>query len=220
MQMGLPVRRLVCASNKNNVLAEFFATGTYDRNRTFFRTMSPSMDILISSNLERFLFEMAGRDASKVRTWYGALATSGRFTVDSTTKAAMDRIVVPGWVDESRVLAVIGETYRRTGYVLDTHTAVAVAVSDDVGHDDVPTIIAATASPYKFGSSVVLGLTGRRATDELSAIQQLHELSGVPVHRAVAGLGDKPVRHDAVVDTNEMKRTVARIVDGIGAEHR
>jgi threonine synthase len=216
MQMGLPVRRLVCASNRNNVLAEFFATGTYDTNRTFYRTMSPSMDILISSNLERFLFEMAGRDASRIRSWYGELALGGRFTVDAGTKAAMGRIVVPGWVDESRVLAVIGDVYRRTGYVLDTHTAVGVAVSDEVGHDDVPTIIAATASPYKFGPSVVLGLTGERVADELAAIARLYDLSGVPIHRAVAGLRDKPVRHDAVVDEGEMKKTVASIVEGVG----
>ncbi len=215
MKMGLPIRRLICASNKNKILADFFSTGVYDRNRVFYRTMSPSMDILISSNLERFVFEMAGRDAALVQRWYDDLARTGRFAVDARTKAAMDRVVVPGWVDEAQVTAAIGSVYAKTGYLLDTHTAVAVAVSDQIGHDEIPTIIAATASPYKFSPDVLRALGGSPSDDEFEAVKKLHETTSVPVHRAVACLRDKPIRHTAVIEIGEMARTVAGIIDGI-----
>ena len=214
--MGLPIRQLICASNKNKILADFFTTGVYDRNRVFFRTMSPSMDILISSNLERFVFEMANRDAALVGGWYDDLAKTGRFAVNAQTKAAMANIVVPGWVDEDQVTATIANVYAKTGYLLDTHTAVAVAVSNDLGHDEVPTIIASTASPYKFGPAVLRAITnGKALDDEFAAVENLCARTSVPIHRAVAGLRDKPIRHGSVIEIQEMKGTVAAIIDGI-----
>ncbi len=154
--MGLPVRKLFCASNKNNILTDFFRTGVYDTHREFHRTSSPSMDILISSNLERFLFEVAGRDAEKIKPWFLDRFRTGRFEIDAATKKAIDALVVPGWADEPRVFAEIKKVYEETGRVIDTHTAVASAVSRDVGPKDGPaTIIASTASPFKFAGDVV-----------------------------------------------------------------
>jgi len=208
-RMGLPVRRLICASNRNKVLTDFFLTGRYERNREFYRTMSPSMDILISSNLERFLFEMTGRDTRRIQGWYRELGRSGRFEIDAGIKADIDRIIVPGWADEDRVTATIGSEFRRTGYVLDTHTAVAAAVAGSVGaRDGVHTVIVSTACPYKFSGDVLFGLSGERVADEFESIRRVHAASGMPVHRAVAGLKNKKVRHGAVIGTGDMKQHV------------
>lgn len=213
--MGVPIRRLICASNRNRVLADFFATGTYDRKREFFRTMSPSMDILISSNLERFLFEMTGHDAARVGEWYAQLAAGGAFSVDERTKVAMGREVVAAWVDEDRVLATIGDAWRRYRYVLDTHTAVGMAVCNDIDDGQVPVIVDATASPYKFSGSVLEGLGGGRESDEFRSIERLRSLTGLPVHRALASLRDKPIRHSRVIDVDGMAGAVGDITSGI-----
>jgi threonine synthase len=215
--MGLPVARLICASNRNRVLYDFFREGGYDRNREFHRTMSPSMDILISSNLERFLFEVTGHDAARIEGWYGSLARTGRFSVDPETRAAIDEVIAPGWVDEPRVLATIGETHASTGYVLDTHTAVAVAVSSDLPREGRQLVIDATASPYKFSRDVLRGLGEEEPGDELASIERLREATGLPVHRAVSGLRSKPVRHEGVIGVAEMRDAVAEIVRGIEA---
>jgi threonine synthase len=213
-RMGLPVKRLICASNKNRVLADFFSSGVYDRNRDFYKTMSPSMDILISSNLERFLYEVTGHDAARVNAWYESLSRSGRFNVDAPTLAAMRHIICAGWVDEPAVLAAIGRVWRADGYVLDTHTAVGVAVAEDLDPGDAPTIIDATASPYKFSGSVLTGMTGARESDEFRSIERIHELSGMPVHRALAGLRERPVRHGRVIGPEDMGRVMDDILAG------
>lgn len=217
LRLGLPVRRLICASNKNNVLAEFLATGVYDRNREFHRTMSPSMDILISSNLERFLFEITGHDAGRTALWFEALAETGRFSVDEETLARMREIMTGGWVDEPRVLEAIGRTYRRDGYVLDPHTAVAAAVLEEMERDKTPVVIASTASPFKFSCDVLAGLTGERIEDEFRAIERVAELSGMHPHRAVADLRKRPILHDRVIGIGAMAETVLEILDGIPA---
>jgi len=208
--MGLPVRKLICASNRNKILTDFFQTGVYDTNREFHRTSSPSMDILISSNLERFLFETTGHDAARVKGWFDALRRTGRFEADADTRRAISDIIVPGWADEPRVFRTIGETFRRTGYVLDTHTAVAVAVSGDLGAAGVgvPMIIASTASPFKFSSDVLEAITGERPEGEFLSIERLGRVSGMPVHRAVRGLRDKPVRHDRIIDIAGMRESL------------
>jgi len=217
LRLGLPVRRLICASNKNNVLAEFLAAGVYDRNRDFHRTMSPSMDILISSNLERFLFEVTGHDGGRTAIWFEALAKTGRFAVDGETLGRMRAIMTGGWVDEPRVLETIGRTYRRNGYVLDTHTAVAAAVLEEMDRDETPVVIASTASPFKFSRDVLAGLTGEIVEDEFRAIERVAELSGTPTHRAVADLRKRPILHDWVIGIEAMAETVLGIVDGIPA---
>jgi len=216
-RMGLPVRRLLCASNKNKVLYDFFTTGTYDCKRRFYRTISPSMDILISSNLERFLFEITGQDAGKIRAWFGDLAAKGSFTVDAATKKTMDSLICPGWVDEAMIVQTIGETYKRHGYVIDTHTAVAVALEETAGDDGTHTIIDATASPYKFSRDVVRGIDGTAINDEFRSIERLHELTGLPIHRAVKDLRQKPVRHRRSIAVGDMRAAVLSIIKEIKA---
>ncbi len=214
-RMGVPIRRLICASNRNRVLADFFGSGAYDRNREFFRTMSPSMDILISSNLERFLFELTGGDSKRINTWYGQLESCGSFEVDDETRAGMAEAVRAGWVDEERVLRTIGSVFADHGYVLDTHTAVGVAVGEDLDDGAVPVVVDATASPYKFSGSVLEGIEGRQQADEYACIERLHALSGLPVHRALAGIRDKPIRHSQVIGREQMLDTVTSIVESL-----
>lgn len=222
--MGLPVRRLVCASNRNNILTDFFRTGVYDLRRAFHRTSSPSMDILISSNLERFLFHAAGGDgaaagAGAVRGWFDELRRTERFAVGEALRAAMAEVVTPGWVDEERVFATIRRVFRETGYLVDTHTAVALAVCEDqtaaggeLGPDGPPVIVASTASPYKFSGDVLAAITGERPADEFAAIERLREVSGVPLHRAVRGLREKPERHARVADIAGMRDVVEEML--------
>jgi threonine synthase len=177
------------------------------------------MDILISSNLERFLFEIAGRDAARIKPWFMDRFRSGRFQVDAETKLAMDELIVPGWADESRVFAEIKKVYEETGYIIDTHTAVASAVSRDQGETDGPaTIIASTASPFKFAGDVLAAITGEAEPDEFKAIDRLSALSGEPAHRAVRGLQERPVFHDGVLTISQMREAVIGFADGLAAE--
>jgi len=206
-EMGLPIRKLICASNKNNVLTDFFTTGRYNRNREFHKTMSPSMDILISSNLERFLFEMSGRDAVKITEWYELMDGDGQFSVDADILDKMKSIVSARWVDEQTALDTIGVVYRESGYVMDTHTAVAAAAARESA-DGVPVVIASTASPYKFSADVLKGLNIEAGDDEFEAVRRLSQAGAGPVHRAVGGLQEKPARHDLVIDISDMRETV------------
>jgi threonine synthase len=210
--MGLPVDKLICASNKNRVLADFFATGVYDRNREFYRTNAPSMDILISSNLERFLFAMTGGDSQRVAGWYGKLADTGSFTVDEVTKRNIDEVVLSGWIDEARVLSTIGRVYREHRYVLDTHTAVGVALSDQLSGRGRKTILAATASPYKFSGDVLGAMEETVPDDEFACIDRMAALSGVAVHGAVKGLRERPVLHHRCIAIGQMRETVLDII--------
>ncbi len=215
MNLGLPVRRFICASNCNNVLAEFFETGIYDRNREFFRTTSPSMDILISSNLERFVFEMADNDGVKTAAMFDQLSKKGRFSVGSELLDKMRSVFEADWVDEAAVLETIGSVYKQSGYVMDTHTAVAAAAARRLKKDDTPVVIASTASPYKFSNAVLEGIGGRLTEDEFMSVQTLNEMTGVAVHRAVEGLKEKSVRHDRVVAIDGIKGVVEKIVSAM-----
>lgn len=213
-KMGLPVGKLICASNKNRVLADFFATGTYDRNREFYRTNSPSMDILISSNLERFLFDVCGRDAGQVNKWYHDLGTSGRFTVDDKTRKAIDDVIASGWIDENEVLSTIQKVYNEKKYVSDTHTAVAIALSRSVEPNGCKTIIASTASPFKFSRDVLAAIDADSDTsNEFDCIRQLAEKSERPVHGALKELGSREILHNRVIDIEQMRETVKDIID-------
>jgi threonine synthase len=213
-EMGLPIRKLICASNKNNVLTDFFTSGTYNRKRDFHKTISPSMDILISSNLERFLFEISGHDANVVNDWYNNLADNGSFTVSRSVKNAMDTIISAGWVDEADVLKTIHDIYKSNSVVIDTHTAVGVAVADRLKTDSTPLVIASTASPYKFSCDVLNGIRNTANADEFAAIEAISQLSGKKIHKAVDGLRNRQVRHNKVIDINEMKEYVQSIIAG------
>jgi threonine synthase len=207
--MGLPIRKLICASNRNNVLTDFFAGGVYDKNREFHKTMSPSMDILISSNLERFLFELSGRDAGMVAGWYGSLAKTGSFSIGAGILEKTKEIIEAHWVDESTVLETIGTLYHECGYVMDTHSAVAVAAVSGPGYKrDVPIIVASTASPYKFSQDVLKGLGIAVDGDEFDAVRILSSTGAGAVHRAVDGLNKKRVLHDRVIDIFGMRDEV------------
>ena len=211
-EMGLPIRKLICASNRNNVLTDFFASGVYDRNREFHKTMSPSMDILISSNLERFLFEMSGRDAGKIAGWYKSLNDTGKFSVGEDILGKMKSLIEACWVDEREALDAIGALFHERDYVMDTHTAVAAAAGRQAR--DVPVVIVSTASPYKFSVDVLKGLDIASGDDEFEAVRRLSYTGTGPIHRAVDGLQEKPVLHDKVIDISEMRETVRQLIVG------
>jgi len=216
--MGLPIRRLICASNRNNILTDFFRTGIYDTHREFHRTSSPSMDILISSNLERFLFEISGRDAERIKPLFIDRFRSGRFEVDAEMKQTMDALIVPGWADEPRVFDEIRQVYEETGLVIDPHTAVASAVSRDKGEEVGPaTIIASTASPFKFAGDVLAAITSETEPDEFRAIERLSAFSGEPAHRAVHGLEHRPVLHHGILTISQMREAVIGFAESVNA---
>lgn len=213
--MGLPIRKLFCASNMNNVLTDFFKTGTYNRNRDFHKTVSPSMDILISSNLERFIFGISGHDSQLVNSLYESLDKKGSFTVPTDIKKRMDELVSAAWVDEDKVLSTISNIYKTRKVIIDTHTAVAVAAGAEIGDADVPMIIASTASPYKFSCDVLKGILGKETQDEFDAIRQIASLGGNNVHRAVDNLQERKIMHDKVIDKGSMKAAVKDFISSI-----
>jgi len=215
-QMGLPVGRLVCASNKNRILTDFFATGVYDRRRDFYQTNSPSMDILISSNLERFLFAMTGNNGDQVAQWMDALKRDGVFTVDEATRVNMARFISGGAADETETLVMIQQCYADKHYLLDTHTAVALKVCRDVQQrtaDGRVAVVDSTAHPCKFVASVMAALgEDTTQTDELQLLDALVAKTSVTPHRGLQGLDEKSVRHNQVCEKTEIAATVQRIL--------
>ena len=213
-RMGLPIARLICASNRNNVLTDFFTDGIYYTHRTFFKTMSPSMDILISSNLERLLFECADRDAALVKTWMEQLREAGSFCVGDARLKWLRQLVSAGYADDIMTSAEIKRVFERTGYVLDPHTAVASHVLAEYREqtgDRTVTVLVSTASPYKFAGDVYAALAGKDATDGLTAFQcaqKLETATGLPIPEQVRQLETLPVRHTAVCEKNGMEQAV------------
>ena len=213
-RMGLPVNKLICASNANNVLTDFLTTGVYDRNRKFVTTISPSMDILISSNLERLLYIMTGDDA-KIREWFGKLSKEGRYEVDEAVKAQLETDFAAGCCDDERTKATIKEIYDKYSYTLDTHTAVAVAVYEDYRKatgDKTRTVIASTASPYKFGTAVLEALEGKAPEDEFEKVDRINALSGYEIPTSLAALRTKKIRFTGAIDRADMKEFVLKEV--------
>ena len=213
--MGIPVGKLICASNENKVLYDFFDTGVYDRNREFVLTSSPSMDILISSNLERLIYRIAGEDAAKTKEMMDALSADGKYTLTEEMKAQLADFV-GGWASEEKTAAEIKRVYDATGYVMDTHTAVASAVyldyKDRTG-DETKTVIASTASPYKFATSVMTAIDAKyEGMDDFALIDELSKVSGVSIPQAVEEIRSAPVLHDTVCETADMQKTVETIL--------
>ncbi len=210
--MGVPIQKLICASNINKVLTDFIRTGVYDRNREFHATTSPSMDILISSNLERLLYLLSGENDQQIRQWFGALAAEGRYEVSDDIKAAMSDLFYGGYCDDEATKATISSIYKTYGYTCDTHTAVAVKVYEDYKAetgDTTKTLIASTASPYKFSSSVLSALdSSRTSDDEYAMVDTLAELSGIPVPTSLSELKTKERRFTGSIDKTEMKQFV------------
>ena len=212
--MGIPVNKLICASNINNVLTDFINTGVYDRNRKFFATVSPSMDILISSNLERLLYLMTGRDDAVIRDWFGKLASEGKYEVTDDVKAKLSEEFWGGFCDDQETKETIHSIYEKFSYTCDTHTAVAVKVYNDYKAqtgDTTKTVIASTASPYKFSAAVLEAVAGGKSDlDEYAMIDKLAELSKMPVPAALADLKTKPERFSDVIEKADQKAYVLR----------
>ena len=201
--MGLPVRNLICASNENRVLTDFLESGTYDRRRPFYRTSSPSMDILISSNLERLLFLASGCDAQKVSSWMAGLSSEGIFKIDATTLGRIKETFKAYCCTEKQTIETIGEVYRKEGYLCDPHTAVGMKAANDYRKDvsdNVPVVVLSTASPYKFPGPVSDALDIEKKNDEFEQIQDIENKTGVPVPKNLSSLRNKKVLHRDVVD--------------------
>ena len=210
-QMGLPVKKLICASNTNDVLTDFFRTGTYDRNRPFFTTVSPSMDILISSNLERLLFMACGKDAAYVSECMDLLKREGRYSVKPEIKAGLDRLFWAGYCDESGTKAQIGKVWTEHGYLMDTHTAVAHQVLEQyrtAENADENVVVVSTASPFKFCNAVLEGLGEAGEADGLAALSKLEEVTGLHAPAPLAGLRSAKVRFSKSVEKEEMPEAV------------
>lgn len=214
--MGVPVAKLICASNENKVLFDFFESGVYDKNREFILTSSPSMDILVSSNLERLIYQIAGRDAKKTADMMALLANTGKYAVTDEMKGHMQDFI-GGWANEDQTAAEIKRMYESTGYVMDTHTAVASAVYQDYRDrtgDTAKTVIVSTASPYKFGTSVMGAIDAKyRGMDDFALIDELNKVSGMAVPKAVEEIRTAPVLHNTVCETEDMQKTVEEILN-------
>jgi len=197
-RMGLPVKKLICASNKNRILTDFFETGVYSsRGRPFYTTSSPSMDILISSNLERLLYLAARRDAEQCAGWMRQLVAEGRYAVPGEVLRSLQTEFAAGSCDEEQCAAAIAKAWRERGYLSDTHTAVALHVLEEYRartEDPTRAVVVATASPFKFAGSVLEALGGPAPADEFAALDALQAAAGIPCPAPLRGLRDKPVR--------------------------
>ena len=212
--MGLPVNRFVCASNTNNILTDFLRTGTYDRNREFHLTMSPSMDILISSNLERLLYFTAGSE--RTAAYMKALKETGAYTVDADVLAQIQENFVGYYADEAQTANTIKRTYEECNYLSDTHTAVAIYAAEQYLADTkemLPMVVDSTASPYKFANNVYRSLTGKAPESDLAALDQLTELTGVEIPYPLAGLAQRKVNFTKVYDRTEMAKAVLEYIE-------
>lgn len=211
-QIGLPINKLICASNDNNVLTDFFTTGVYDKKRTFRVTTSPSMDILVSSNLERLIFHLFGNDAGKTAELMEALNTAGQYDIQGADADILS-LFAAAFATEEETAAEIKRVYDESNYIEDPHTAVASAVYkqyvEQTG-DQTPTVIASTASPYKFPVVAVQSVTGETGLSDFEALAKLHEISGVALPPAVDGLETAPVHHNTVVAAADMQAEVER----------
>ena len=202
-RMGLPVGRLVCASNQNNVLTDFLRTGVYTARRAFYKTSSPSMDILVSSNLERLLWHVTGSDA-EVAGLMDRLNREGSYTVRPETLAAIQETFACGWSSEEEVAAEIRTRWERDGYLCDTHTAVAFHVAGQQKRAGVPMVVLSTASPFKFPRSVLAALGHAAPENDFEAMQALEQATGRTAPASLAGLRQKPERFDAVIDPSQI----------------
>ena len=213
--MGIPIAKLICASNENKVLYDFFQTGTYDRNREFVLTTSPSMDILISSNLERLIYKISGEDARKDTDLMTELKTKGSYAITGEMKANLADFAA-GYATEEQVAKTIHDVYEDTGYVMDTHTAVAATVYKayrEDSKDDRKTVIASTASPYKFAGSVMSAIDPKyKGQDDFKLIEELQEVSGTEIPNAIKEIMNAEIRHNTECDVDQMEQTVKNIL--------
>lgn len=214
-QMGLPIGKLICASNSNKVLFDFFKSGTYDRNRAFFLTDSPSMDILISSNLERLLYHIGGEDTTLVNDMMTALKEEGKYTITDQMKAGL-KDFYGGYADDAKTKAYIKKVYEEEGYLMDTHTAVAYAVYDEYlkeTKDETPTVIVSTASPYKFTHSVMTALDDKyEEIGDFKLLEEMHCLIKGDMPKAMDQIETRKIWHKEVCEVSQMKDMVSKFL--------
>ena len=215
--MGVPVNKLICASNKNSVLTEFINKGTYSRNRDFYTTISPSMDIIISSNLERLLYLMSGMNDKLISEYMMSLSDNGEYTVSDEIFSQIKEAFAGGCCDDVMTKETIAKIKNEYNYTADTHTAVAIKVYEDYVKetgDNTKTIIASTANPYKFNKSVLEALTDEElgGYDEFELLNKLSEISGIEIPASLSTLKEKDVRFTSVCDKDNMKSTVSEFL--------
>jgi len=217
-EMGLPIRRFICASNENNVLYDFINTGVYNKNRKLKLTASPSMDILVSSNLERLIYDLCERDSSKLAGLFESLSKTGTFSID---ESMMDKLVSfwGGYATETQTFEAIGQAYRDHKYLIDTHSAVGYYVYKDYlesTSDRTKTVIVSTASPFKFPGSVLKAINEdfsvNKNLDEFEMLSKLSEISGIKIPKSLEGIGEKQILHDSVYSIGDMKQFIARVL--------
>lgn len=204
-KMGLPIKRLLCASNKNNILTDFIKTGVYDKNRPFYTTASPSMDILISSNLERLLFELYDHDDEKVKNLMTELKNNGKYKIEDEILEKLDEVFFAEFASEEEMNQAILETYKNDGYLIDTHTAVAVNCLSKSNLFGEKTIIASTASAFKFPKSVLSALSQDNDLSDLEALKKLSKFSNLEIPKPLQNLDKKEVRFDKVLKNASIK---------------
>ena len=210
-RMGVPVNKLICASNSNNVLTDFLRTGAYDRNRPFYTTVSPSMDILISSNLERLLYAFSGEDDKLVADYMAQLNASGRYEVNDAIKAQIHDPFAAGFTSEEETEETIGKMWREKNYLIDTHSAVAFHVLEQYRKetgDNTVAVVASTASPFKFGDAVLKAIGVDDVKSGVALLDQLAEVSGIPAPAPLAALKTKTPRFDPCVEKENMEQAV------------
>ena len=217
-EMGLPLKKLICASNSNNVLTDFLKSGEYDKNRSFYTTTSPSMDILISSNLERLLYHMSGNDDKLVENLMNSLSKDGKYTVSEELIANIQSVFDAGFATENEVDETIKTHFEKYNYLCDTHTAVAIKVYDEYvarTGDDIPTVIDSTASPYKFSKSVLSAVLGGKTPelDEFEMVDELNRITGADIPASLASLKEKSVRFTNVCDKENMSEMVFSLLN-------
>lgn len=214
-EMGLPINKLICASNENKVLTDFINTGEYNANRDFFVTNSPSMDILISSNLERLLYHLSGENAEEVKGYMKDLEEKGKYEVSDLVKDNM-KDFYGGYANIDKTNETIGKLYKEHNYLADTHTAVAYKVYNDYCEqtgDDTVTVIASTASPYKFAKSVALSIGLEKANDGFKYIHEINKKTHVKIPKELQDLQSKPILHDTVIDIPQMREAIFESLD-------
>lgn len=215
-RMGLPVDKLVCASNSNNVLTEFFVSGEYDANREFFKTMSPSMDILVSSNLERLIFELSDRNPDLTASRMNDLKKQGKYNVTGDELDKLGEEFYADFCDEEECLATINDFYEEYGYVLDPHTAVAVKTAQSFlsfTDNTNATVVLSTASPYKFTQSVLKGLTDKTEKDAFRGADKLYNLTAMPIPEQISMLKQKAKRFTTVIEKTETENAVKEFIN-------
>ncbi|MBF1106737.1 MAG: threonine synthase, partial [Solobacterium sp.] len=221
-QLGLPVKKLVCASNSNNVLTEFIRTGTYNANRAFIPTISPSMDILVSSNLERLLFLLSNHNDTLINQYMSSLKNDGQYTISDDLRKQLQESFAAYDCSEDECKKVIHDTFHKEHILIDPHTAVAVHACHaykQESNDNTPCIVLSTASAYKFAKDVYTALTEKSCTDEFEAMNALHDYTSIAIPKNLACLKDMEIRFTNTVKKEDALATIAKRLEGLQHDH-